>query len=127
MKLLLITTIFFSGSLAANEFSNTLCKFGEQERKIEIVYSQGTPVPCEVHYTKPSGTQILWKAEGEVGYCESKASALVEKQQGWGWACEAVEESMTEEVQEEVAENSPEMTEENIEEPTTLEAEPSID
>ena len=88
MKLLILTSILISGSALANEFPTTLCQHGEQQRKIEVVYTQGAQLPCEVHYTKSSGTQVLWKAQGEAGYCEAKATALIEKQKGWGWQCD---------------------------------------
>ncbi len=90
MKYLILASVLVSGSAVANEFPTTLCQHGEQQRKVEVVYPQGTPVPCEVHYTKASGTQILWKAAGETGFCEAKATALIEKQKGWGWQCDVV-------------------------------------
>ena len=70
-----------------------------EERKIEILYSQGTEVPCEVLYHKTSGTQVLWNAANTLGYCEEKAVAFVQKQEGWGYDCTLTNtsESVTEE------------------------------
>lgn len=64
------------------------CTYGPQERVITIVYLEsGQQVPCEVRYEKEGATQTLWSANNEVGYCEEKARAFVEKQRGWGWRC----------------------------------------
>lgn len=72
----------------AMDNQRTVCTHGNLERIIEVVYTGTGEVPCEVHYTKDSGTQVLWQAAGEVGYCEEKASAFIEKQRAWGWQCE---------------------------------------
>ena len=69
--------------------STTTCTYGSQERVISVVYLvDGQKVPCEVQYTKNGVTETPWSAENEEGYCEEKATALVEKQIGWGWSCE---------------------------------------
>ena len=68
------------------------CTHGNQVRLIEIVY-QNPPanVPCEVTYTKeteePGVAKSLWQATNNEGYCEEKAQAFVQKQEGWGWDC----------------------------------------
>lgn len=50
-------------------------------------------VPCEVQYFKdteaPGESQVLWSAQAQAGYCESKASEFVAKLEGWGWSCSA--------------------------------------
>lgn len=51
-------------------------------------------IPCEVQYDKGEGTQTLWTAKTETGYCESKASEFVEKQKSWGWSCEKVDQAV---------------------------------
>ena len=64
------------------------CTYGEQERTIRVVYQdQEAKVPCDVLYQKDGVTQTLWSAQNEVGYCEEKADAFVEKQRSWGWIC----------------------------------------
>ena len=65
----------------------TVCSHGDQVRIIEVVYTEGSEVPCEVHYTKAEGTEVLWSAQNLVGYCEEKAVAFADKQRGWGWTC----------------------------------------
>ncbi len=72
----------------ATEKPRTICSKEGQQRLIEVVYTGEGKVPCEVHYSKETGTQILWRAQEEVGYCEEKAAAFIKKQQLWGWECE---------------------------------------
>ena len=108
MKRLILISLLSSGSVVASDFQATLCQHGEQQRKVEVVYPMGTPIPCEVHYTKASGTQVLWKAEGESGFCEAKASALIEKQKGWGWQCEMITPEEPENKEVETQEATPE-------------------
>lgn len=90
MKYLMIGAALFSGASLAVDNHTTLCVFGGNERKIEIVYPEGTELPCEVQYTKNGEMSVLWNAKGEIGYCEAKAAEFVEKQQGWGWECNNV-------------------------------------
>ena len=42
---------------------------------------------------KPGQLEYPWRAERQSGYCESKAEHLVERLRGFGWNCEAVEET----------------------------------
>ena len=80
------SSILFATPLLANE--TYVCTHGNQERQISVVYAnEGQAVPCEVTYTKLSGTESLWRADNKVGYCEEKAEAFVEKQRAWGWDC----------------------------------------
>jgi hypothetical protein len=65
-----------------------VCLNGDSERHIRVLYSYTEQkVPCEVVYEKTSGSQKLWDAQNEEGYCEAKALELVEKQRNWGWDC----------------------------------------
>lgn len=82
----LLLAIIASTALAT-EKQRTICSKEGQQRIIEVVYTGEGRVPCEVHYTKETGTQVLWRAQQEVGYCEEKAAAFIEKQQQWGWEC----------------------------------------
>lgn len=67
------------------------CSFGDLQRRVEILTEPGVSVPCEVHYYKdteaPGETQVLWRADSQEGYCESKASEFIAKLEGWGWNC----------------------------------------
>jgi len=79
-----------STSALAIDNSKFVCTHDAETRVIEVVYPQGSEVPCEVQYTKSTGSQTLWNAQNAIGYCEEKAMAFVEKQQSWGWNCETV-------------------------------------
>ena len=81
------TALFASSSAFAND--TYMCKHGNQERLINIVYaSPDAAVPCEVTYDKGEGAVSLWQAGNLVGYCEEKAMAFVDKQRAWGWTCD---------------------------------------
>lgn len=86
--LYLFTTLVLLANTALADESYT-CTNGSDERVISIVYPDPeAKVPCEVRYRKQGVTETLWSAQQEVGYCEEKAKAFVEKQRAWGWNCE---------------------------------------
>lgn len=89
MKYLLIMTSFIASSVFAAENQTTLCSFGDQQRKIEVVYPESGGNICEVQYTKNGEIKTLWTARSEKEYCQSKAETFIEQQQGWGWKCES--------------------------------------
>ena len=92
---LVISVGLLAGTAVADE--TYICTHGTQERIITIIYQdQEAKIPCEVQYQKEGVTETLWSAQGQVGYCEEKAQAFVEKQRGWGWSCEAAGEAMAE-------------------------------
>jgi hypothetical protein len=87
-SLCLVATLSMIASFAAAD-ETYLCTYGQEERVISVVYQdQVEKVPCEVRYQKDGVTETLWDAKDEVGYCEEKAKAFVEKQRGWGWRCD---------------------------------------
>jgi len=94
-KLLLIGVALPLAATAAEPLS-TSCTHSGEERIIEIVYPEGTELPCEVQYTKNGETRTLWTASGQAGFCESKAEEFVAKQRSWGWQCDS-EATATEE------------------------------
>jgi hypothetical protein len=67
------------------------CSLQGLVRRVEIIYSTDTSVPCDVTYYKdneaPDEVNTLWSAQNLEGYCEQKAAEFVEKLQSWGWAC----------------------------------------
>jgi hypothetical protein len=92
MKKYLLATLFTAisaTSVQAIENQKTVCSHGNQTRVIEVVYTTEDNTPCEVRYSKEEGAKTLWSADNLAGYCEEKAAAFVEKQEGWGWSCEA--------------------------------------
>lgn len=75
-------------SLGAIADEQVICTHGQQIRTILLDYEvDGQLLPCKVYYKKSTGTQVLWTAQGEAGFCESKMEAFVKKQEGWGWRC----------------------------------------
>jgi len=88
MKRTLITAALLTPALTmAATDQRTVCTHDTQERVIELVYPTGNQLPCEVRYTKDGATEVLWNAQNETQYCESKAAEFVDKQRGWGWQC----------------------------------------
>ncbi|WP_318466528.1 hypothetical protein [Photobacterium leiognathi] len=74
-----------------------VCKRGDSERVVEVVYTNpSSQVPCEVHYTKSTGTEVLWDAKNEKGYCEAKAKAFAEKLTTLGMTCSGLDATATE-------------------------------
>lgn len=70
-----------------------VCTHANMERFIEVIYaSPDSKVPCKVKYTKPDEVKILWRANNEMGYCESKAEEFAKKQESFGWSCSVVSE-----------------------------------
>ena len=100
-KLTVVCIVISFGLLVGNAFADETytCTHGKQERIISVVYQdQAAKVPCEVQYQKNGGeTATLWNAQNEVGYCEQKAEAFVEKQRGWGWDCAMAGAAMADE------------------------------
>jgi hypothetical protein len=86
--LLLGSMLAVSVSATANDAVKYICKTGNAERVIEVVYaSTDKTVPCSVSYTKDGATQTLWNYESTQGQCEAKAAEFAEKQSGWGFSC----------------------------------------
>jgi hypothetical protein len=77
-----------ASAVAADKYR---CSEGNLERRVEIIYEPGRAVPCVVQYFKdteaPGETQVLWRAQNESGYCESKAAAFIEQLDSQGWNC----------------------------------------
>ena len=100
MKALLFTIAMV---LSCNVFAQQayVCTQGEAESTIEVVYTTpGKQVPCKVLYTKPTSVRALWAAKAQIGYCESKAEAFINKLQNNGWACTTQSEDKEKQVQE---------------------------
>lgn len=92
MNKFLLVTLFSAisaTSVQAIENQKTVCSHGNQTRVIEIVYTTGDETPCEVRYSKEDGMTTPWSANNLAGFCEKKAAAFIDKQETWGWACEA--------------------------------------
>lgn len=121
-------SILLSSSVLADDVY--VCQHADNQRIISVVYTEeGSTVPCEVTYEKSTGSEVLWSAQGEEGYCEAKAEAFVEKQRSWGWDCSSDDSSVAdtaEEVAEELTEDAamePEAGDEMASEPVVTESE----
>ncbi len=78
---------------SAQGVSSYTCTYDEMVRRVEILTEPGVPVPCEVHYHKdteaPGEHQVLWSAQNDAAYCESKTAEFVAQLEEWGWSCSA--------------------------------------
>lgn len=85
-----ILLAMFVGIPSAYADKVTICEHEGAVREVHVVYEvEGQTVPCSVNYVKETGTQALWRAENNEGYCEEKAADFIAKQESWGWTCES--------------------------------------
>ena len=84
VKVLCAILLFSAGVFADTEF---VCTMGDSERNISVVYTGDGLVPCEVHYDKGEGAEVLWTSEHTEGFCENQARQFVSRQEGWGYSC----------------------------------------
>ena len=69
-----------------------ICEHNNLIREIKVERASDEPAPCSVVYNKDTegqGTSVLWTANTDGAYCDTKADGLAEKLQGWGWSCSA--------------------------------------
>ncbi len=93
----ILLTVFLTVSFSAIAGEDYVCDNDGDKRIIKIAYhNDQQPVPCEVRYDKGEGEQILWTANSEVGFCETKADEFIQKQESWGWSCEKFEPPVAE-------------------------------
>lgn len=91
VSLLFLTSL---GAAAAEEGPRFLCKSGDSERVIEVVYTNpDQSLPCEVRYHKDGTEETLWRAQNEEGFCEQQAQEFAADQQQWGWECDEAQET----------------------------------
>jgi hypothetical protein len=82
VTLLVTTNVAHAGSW--------ICENGSLVREINVERQSNAPAPCSVDYNKDAegqGSQILWTANNDGAYCDSKADGLAERLQGFGWTC----------------------------------------
>lgn len=78
------------GSQAAESYHFSCEKQGDT-RQISVVYARkNNVVPCAVHYIKGGSDQVLWQAQSQTDYCETKAGEFAEVQRQNGWTCRRV-------------------------------------
>ena len=91
-RLLVLALAVLMPALVAGQSNQTYrCTNADMVRRVEIVYSAGASVPCEVHYYKdtetPGERRVLWEAANEAGYCEAQTRDFIAQLEGWGWSC----------------------------------------
>ena len=85
----ILLLVFLAAAFNVSASENYVCDNHGEKRLIKITYhNEQQPVPCEVRYDKGQGEQILWSAQSEAGFCETKADEFIQKQESWGWSCE---------------------------------------
>jgi hypothetical protein len=89
-KLLVLASFALPG-LAAAEAMSYDCVHGGSTRRVEVAFPVAGQPRCEVRYHKDGESQVLWSAEVESGYCESKARDFISKLQDAGWSCANVD------------------------------------
>ena len=66
------------------------CRHDNDVREVHIQRATDAAVPCDVVYrklTEGQEDQVLWSAQNDENYCDTKAAGFVEKLEGWGWTC----------------------------------------
>ena len=103
-----LVTALLPAVAATQESGKYHCTYGDLQRRVEIAHEPSVEVPCSVHYYKdtemPDDQQVLWSADRDPTYCQTKAAELVTKLEGWGWDCgrdidAAVEEEVVDELE----------------------------
>ena len=67
-----------------------ICENDSLVREINVKRQSSAPAPCSVDYNKDAegmGSQVLWTANNDGAYCDTKADSLAGKLQGSGWTC----------------------------------------
>ena len=67
-----------------------VCTYDKKVRKVHLDYPTGQQVPCTVIYEKPTedgSRKIMWEAQQQIGYCETKANEFIEYLRTNGWNC----------------------------------------
>lgn len=82
-----------SNVFAANNYDYT-CSSRTEIRLISVEYDNvDSQTPCQVFYSKNGIKKMLWQANQQAGYCESKALEFVNKQINWGFDCQEIDYS----------------------------------
>jgi hypothetical protein len=89
---LLALTVFCASMVHSVQYQ---CAHGLAVRSVTVEYQQrGQQVPCGVVYHKPpQAPNALWKAQAQLGFCESRAKELVQTLERSGWSCDEIQET----------------------------------
>ena len=84
-----LTVLAFAPAANAESW---ICEQGTLVREININRDSAEAAPCQVAYDKQSeglGSEVLWSANFDGSYCDTRANGLAEKLEGLGWSCSA--------------------------------------
>ena len=65
----------------------TVCYSGDIRHVIQVVHPYGWELPCEVHFTTPEESRVVWRAESDAGFCERKAQEIIDRRNEQQWQC----------------------------------------
>jgi hypothetical protein len=89
LVLRILAVVLLVAPFAANADSWS-CRQGNNVREVHVERTGDNPVPCQVVYRKLTEgveDQVLWNAQFDAGYCDSKATDFVAKLESYGWTC----------------------------------------
>ena len=96
MTVLRIALLFAAGVpcfVLAQSTGRYQCTQGDMVRRVEIYTEPGQAAPCEVHYFKdteaPGEPEVLWRAQTDAAFCESRTAEFISQLESWGWTCDA--------------------------------------
>jgi len=75
-----------------------LCRHGDLLRRVEVVAGEAVPdAACEVRYWRDASTstegEVLWRANQDLDFCDSRARNLLARLETGGWSCAASDPS----------------------------------
>jgi hypothetical protein len=86
-RLLVLAGTFALPVFAAAEAANYECVNGGSTRRVEVAFPVVGETRCEVRYHKDGESVVLWNAQADSAYCETKARDFVAKLREAGWSC----------------------------------------
>ena len=92
-RLLILGAALALPSIAAAQAASYDCVHGGSTRRVEVAFPVAGETRCEVRYYKDGASHVLWSAQVESGYCETKARDFIAKLQETGWSCAIADEA----------------------------------
>lgn len=84
--ILSILSLLMSAQVLAGD-TRTICRSDGVRHIIQVVHPYGWELPCEVHFTTPLESRVVWRADTDAGFCERKAQEIVERRNRQNWNC----------------------------------------
>ena len=94
-RLSLLMLCLFANAYCLTSYADAIgyrCTMGDLVRRLEINYPQSPKtLPCHVVYYKdveePNQEKVLWRAQNDASYCETKADGMIDDLVQLGWQC----------------------------------------